>query len=319
MGLTQLDGGFSQAKTAAELSFAYYESSLLVEFIVERYGFKTLKTLIYQYATHADMGAVFKTVFHISLDEFESDFFSWINQRVKTIDVYVPGKVASEMDPFSEKETGANLPAAFQKDATADALRKRIEARPRDFSAQFQLGLIFYQSKDFPAAIEHLTFARDLLPGYSASPSPREILAAIHEELGDTQAMIRELEALVKVQQHAFKACLKLGQAAAARKDFDRAVYYFERAIAVNPYDLEVHRSLGIVSMQRSEYLKAIREYGVLLALDSTDPALANTDLADAFLRGGNKDQAKRYALAALEIAPMFERAQDILLDTLDP
>jgi len=320
MGLAQLDEGFSQAKTAAELSFAYYESSLLVEFIVERYGFETLKAMIYQYATHADMGAAFKTVFHISLDEFESDFFSWINQRVKTINIYVPGNVASEMSPFSEKEIGGNMPAAaFQKDAMADALRKRIEAQPRDFSAQFQLGLILYESKDFQAAIEHLTIARDLLPGYSASPSPRQILAAIFEQLGDTQAMIRELEALVKVQQHAFNACFKLGQAAQARKDFDRAMYYFERAIAVDPYDLEVHRSLGAVSMQRSDYLKAIREYGVLLALDSTDPALANTDLADAFLRGGNKDQAKRYALAALEIAPMFERAQDILLDTLDP
>jgi len=71
--------------------------------------------------------------------------------------------------------------------------------------------------------------------------------------------------------------------------------------------------------MQRSDYKTAIREYRVLLALDETDPALANTDLAEAFQRDGNKVQAKRYALAALEIAPMFERAQDILLDTLDP
>jgi hypothetical protein len=33
----------------------------------------------------------------------------------------------------------------------------------------------------------------------------------------------------------------------------------------------------------------------------------------------GQKAEAKRYALAALEIAPMFERAQDILLSTVDP
>lgn len=319
MGLAQLDEGFSQAKTLDQLSFAYYQSSLLVEFIVARYGFETLKKLIHQYATVTDMGVVFKTVFRISLDEFEKDFISWINQRVETINVHVPAKVASEMNPFSGNDSRGDMPAIFQKNATADALRKRIEAQPRDFSAQFQLGLILYQSKDFKAAIEHLTNARDLLPEYSASPSPREILAAIYEELGDEQAMIRELEAMVKVQQHAFKACFKLGQAAQARKDFDRAVYYFERAIAVNPYDLEVHRSLGAVFMQRSDYPKAIREYSVLLALDSTDPALANTDLADAFLREGNRAQAKRYALAALEIAPMYERAQDILLDTLDP
>jgi hypothetical protein len=70
--------------------------------------------------------------------------------------------------------------------------------------------------------------------------------------------------------------------------------------------------------MQQLDYPTAIREYSVLLALDETDPALANTDLAEAFLRNGNKLEAKRYALAALEIAPMFERAQDILLDTMD-
>ncbi len=71
--------------------------------------------------------------------------------------------------------------------------------------------------------------------------------------------------------------------------------------------------------MEQLDFATAIREYTVLLALDDTDPALANTNLAEALLLHGQKAEAKRYALAALEIAPMFERAQDILLSTVDP
>ena len=318
--LDQLDAGFSQAKTPAELDFAYYESSLLVEFIVERYGFETLKSLIGRFATHAQTSAIFKSVFDISLTEFESDFFSWINDRVKMINVYVAKDGQSDAGLLSGQEKDANLFwSEDQKTALVEALRKQIESQPRDFQAHMQLGLILYASKDLQGAIDHLTIARDLLPGYSASPNPRQILAEIYEQLGNTQAMFRELEALVNVYQHAYNACIKLGRAAQVGNEFNLAVYYLERAIAVNPYDQDVHRLLGAVAMQRSDYTAAIREYGVLLALDETDPALANTDLAEAFLRDGDKVQAKRYALAALEIAPMFARAQDILLDTLNP
>ena len=320
IGLNRLNESFSRAKTLADLNFAYYEASLLVEFIVERYGFETLKTLIYRFGTHAKRSDIFRSVFDVSLEELERSFFSWLNTRVKMLNVYVAQDQPSALSPFSVQMNGDYPPSSGdQKNVMIEALRRQIEAQPRDFLAHLQLGLILYAAKDFEGAIHHLTIARDLLPAYSASPNPRQILAAIYEELGDTPAMIRELEALVDVQQHAYNACLKLGRAAQINNEFNRAVYYLERAIAVNPYDQNVHRSLGAIAMQRSDYTTAIREYRVLLTLDETDPALANTDLAEAFLRNGNEVQAKRYALAALEIAPMFERAQDILLDTLDP
>ena len=318
--LDQLDAGFSRAKTLADLNFAYYESSLLIEFIVERYGFETLKSLIYQYATHTQTDLIFQSVFDVSLAEFERHFFAWLDQRIQKINIYVAQDADFDSGSLADKTGDHYLPSSeHQRNAMAEALRKQTEAHPRDFLAHLQLGLVLYASKDLQGAIEHLSVAGDLLPGYGASPNPRQALAAIYEELGDTRSMMRELEALADVQQNAFAACLQLGRAAKAEKDFKRAVYYLERAIAVNPYDPEVHRLLGALSMQRSDYATAIREYGVLLALDETDPALANTNLAEAFIRDGNKDRAKQYALAALEIAPMFERAQEILLDALEP
>ena len=318
--LKQLDAGFSQAKTLADLNFAYYQSSLLVAFMVEKYGFDSLKELIYRFGASADLSANIEAVFHVSVDTFETAFLAWLHQKVNTINVHVPGQTPPESGLLSGTATRGRMPSPAQHpDASIDALRKQVENHPRDFTAHFQLGLIYYRSKNYPAAIEHLTVARDLLPDYSASPGPRQILAEIYGQLGDKQAMIRELEALIKVNQHAFDACVKLGLAALENNKTERAVYYLERAIAINPYDPTVHRTLAEIFMQNSDYAKAIREYSVLLAIDDTDPALANTDLAEAFLRFGNKPQAKSFALAALEIAPMFERAQDILLDALEP
>ena len=50
------------------------------------------------------------------------------------------------------------------------------------------------------------------------------------------------------------------------------------------------------------------------LAGNPADQAVAHIDLAEALLASGNRTEAKAQTLQALEIAPSFERAQDLLL-----
>ncbi|MDJ0783305.1 MAG: tetratricopeptide repeat protein [Desulfosarcinaceae bacterium] len=316
IGINQLDAAFSEADNLADLNFAYYQSSLLVDFIVDRYGFDALKALIRRYAHNASQNDIFMSVLKISAEDLEARFFSWLKSRVQDINIHVSREAATTISRFSDDAP----PSLEQRSKMQVAkLETQIAAQPRDFLARLQLGLILYANKAYEGAIQHLTVARALLPGYSASPNPRQILAAIHEERGDRPSMIREMEALVKIQQNAFDACFKLGQIAWSRNEEDRAIHYLERALAVNPYDPEVHRLLATIALQRSDYQTAVREFEVLLALDETDPALANTNLADAHYRNGDKALAKHHALAALEIAPMFDKAQEILLDAIEP
>ena len=44
------------------------------------------------------------------------------------------------------------------------------------------------------------------------------------------------------------------------------------------------------------------------------DIASAYTDLAEGYMKGGKRAEARKQTLAALEIAPSYERAQDLLL-----
>ena len=66
--------------------------------------------------------------------------------------------------------------------------------------------------------------------------------------------------------------------------------------------------------MQRSDFDGASREFRAVLALKPVDQAAAHTDLAESYFKGGKRAEARRQTLAALEIAPSYERAQDLLL-----
>ena len=51
-----------------------------------------------------------------------------------------------------------------------------------------------------------------------------------------------------------------------------------------------------------------------VVALNPVDRASAYTDLAEGYLKSGKRAEARKQTLAALEIAPSYERAQTLLL-----
>jgi lipopolysaccharide biosynthesis regulator YciM len=318
-----LNEGFSKATSAEALGFAYYQSYLVVEYIVERYGFQSLRDLIHQYGTPGQTEDIFMSVFHLPLASFEKGFTTWLDERVRRIDVYVHQEAAAAQGtPHSDETAVPATPSLTESSApedVAETLRKRTMAQPRDFEAHFQLGLILSKNPDDDDAIKHLKIARDLLPEYAGAPNPRQVLADLYQARGDETAMLQELEALAQYQQNAFDACYRLAKAYLDRKNDAKAIYYLERAIAVDPYQPDVHRLLATTAYKTADYERAIRGYKILTVLEVTDPVSAYTDLAQAYLAGGKKKEAKSSVMFALEIAPTFERAQNILLDSLAP
>jgi Flp pilus assembly protein TadD len=58
----------------------------------------------------------------------------------------------------------------------------------------------------------------------------------------------------------------------------------------------------------------AVREFKAVVAMNPVDQAAAFTDLAESYYQAGKRAEARRQTLAALEVAPSYERAQDLLL-----
>ena len=86
------------------------------------------------------------------------------------------------------------------------------------------------------------------------------------------------------------------------------------RAVAVDPFDAASHTTLGRMALGAGNAPEAVRLFRVALAAGPVDKAGAHADLAEGLLQAGQKDEARKQALAALEIAPTYARAQDLLL-----
>jgi Flp pilus assembly protein TadD len=84
--------------------------------------------------------------------------------------------------------------------------------------------------------------------------------------------------------------------------------------VAIDPFDADAQAVVGRLALERNDSEAAIRAFRTVLALRPVDRAAAHTDLAESYLRNGRRDDARKQTLAALEIAPSYERAQDLLL-----
>ena len=87
-----------------------------------------------------------------------------------------------------------------------------------------------------------------------------------------------------------------------------------QRVVAVDPFDGAAHSSLGRLALSGGDTADAVRLFRVALAARPLDKAGAHADLAEALLKAGQRDEARKQVMEALLIAPTFTRAQDLLL-----
>jgi len=92
----------------------------------------------------------------------------------------------------------------------------------------------------------------------------------------------------------------------------------YRRLVAIDPFDREAEAQLGRLALKRKDPLMAVRSFKSVLGSNPPDRAQAHVELAEAHLAAGQYADAKKQTLAALEIAPSFERAQDLLLKISD-
>jgi cellulose synthase operon protein C len=87
-----------------------------------------------------------------------------------------------------------------------------------------------------------------------------------------------------------------------------------ELAMYVSPYDINAHTRLADLYTRAGNRAAAVRERQAIVALKPVDMAEARYQLALAHLENGDRTNARREIVRALENAPNFAKAQDLLL-----
>lgn len=320
--VADLNSGFSGARNNADLSFAYFQSYLVVDYIASQYGFDKLVELVKQYAFIKEDSERFSEVFAMDIGEFDAGFRGWIDQRVEEINVYVHTEdVPDEGEGHGHgirENSSAILAELYNNASLKQHMRSRIEENPRDFQAYLQLGIVLFKEEAFEEARSYLETAHEMLPSYTGYPSPALVLSQIYEREGNREMQLQWLEQLLENLQHDYGSAMILAEAALEAGNMERVSYYIDRALQVDPYRQDVHLLKARYADTINDTQLAVIEYEVLMKLEITDPVEARTNLAEAYLNNGQLSEAKQNVLYALEQAPSFQRAQQLLLDAVD-
>jgi tetratricopeptide (TPR) repeat protein len=320
--VAKLNEGFTGANSNEDLGFAYFQSYLVVDYIAQEHGFDKLLELVNQYAFIKEESEMFLEVFGVPIEVFDENFRVWIDRRVGEINVYIhvedsPDEGAAH--GHGQRENSSAVMAELYNNASLKQhMQQRVENQPRDFQAHLQLGIVLFKEDAFAEAKMHLQLAHEILPDYSGYPSPALVLSQIYERENNQQARLEQLKIMLENQQHDYDSAMLLARHALDQGDVDLAHYYVDRALAVSPYRIDVHELGARIAQEKRDPAMAVREYEVLVDLDFNDPVEARTNLAAAYLDNDQAAEARRNILSALEIAPSYQRAQQVLLQAVD-
>ncbi len=295
--LEELNAGFTKPET---ISLAYFEASLLVAHLIDRFGEPAIHELLGAYGEGLETDAALQRVLGETLADLQSGFDASLEAQF--------GELRRALRRVMQDGQEYRLPD----------MQILAAENPGSYPLQLALGRTRLQGGDLTGAIEAFTAAVRLVPMAAGEGSARALLIDAYLQRGDRQQAMAELEALLAYDHTDVEAARQLAGLAEAEGDDDRRWLAYERIIAIDPFDASRHGALGRMALDRSEPEIAAREFRAALASQPVDPAAAHCDLAESYVRLGRFDDARRQALSALEIAPTYERAQELLLDIID-
>lgn len=283
-------------KHSDRIAMAYFEASLVAEQLEQLGGTAALQTLLKSYATGANDTEAFTKAFGKTVPEIEASFRAFTDQR------------------FGALRDALKNPMPQVAEDDVAGLKARAAALPGNYIAQTTYGVAALAAQQPEEAKKAFERAAALAPPAGGEDGPFAKLAEIAQQAGDKATARQNLRHLLDYQHDNVTAARTLASLAAdggALPDLDFAL---TRVADLDPFDADAHSQLGRRELAQNRTARAILEFQVALALGPANQVEAHTDLGEAFLKAGKKDDAKKEAFVALELAPTYARAQDLLL-----
>jgi tetratricopeptide (TPR) repeat protein len=292
--VSQLNNGFVRPRYPEEIGLSYALASYVCEMLEAEYGIAGIRTFLLAFKEGKTANEAFERVARVSVDAFDERFDTWFRRRFpaefKAVDYVVAGEGLEQVVKWE-----GPLFTTMRSATTAVGAQQWDEAT------------------------RLLETAKTMFPSWAEDGSPYHLLAEIFLKRADTVAAVRELTAITRRSETAFEEGLQLARLLKARGDAPGALQAMERTVWMTPFDGAVHDSVAVLASATRAFATAVRARRALVALRPTDRAEALFQLAKAYVEAGDVTSARREVLRALDIAPNFEKAQELLLALRTP
>ena len=308
--LERIDEGFVRPSYPGQIGISYQHASLIVELIETEHGQDAIIELLDAYADGQGTARAIRAATGRSPDQIDQALERFVESRyghaVRAVEGLTPEHLGLAPPDPARRTTGGLAGGDPVREARLD---------PNDFALQLAAGSALFRQDRHDDAVPFLERAIELYPEYAAPGSPYEMLAAIRKARGDRAGAAELLRRLTARNESAYAANLELASLLEALGDHAGAAGALDRAMYIYPYDADAHGRLADLAERLGRHALEVRERRAIVALRPVDRAGAYYRLALAQRRAGDLAGARRSVLSALEAAPNFAEAQDLLLE----
>jgi tetratricopeptide (TPR) repeat protein len=299
--ISKLSSAFMNPPTPMHLQFAYYESSIVVEFFIGKYGLTSLKAVLSDLAEGKEINTVLSNRM-APIEKIDEQFEAFARKRAE--------ELAQEVD-WTEPEAGQIDPS------DPEALAEWLTKHPNSFWALTMQAKHLLEDENWEQAKILIKKLLSIYPNYIGEGNVYSLLAQIYRKLDETEQERIVLSKLASISANSVEAYGRLMEIAMEQEDWRAVLENGNKYIAVYPMIGTVHFQMGRAYEELGLNEQAIESYKRLLLLDPQDPADINYRLAELY-QDRNPVVAKRYVLEALADAPRFRKAHRLLLDIID-
>jgi tetratricopeptide (TPR) repeat protein len=295
--ISELSQAFSMPPSPMHLQFAYFEASMVVEYVVNRFGIEALKGVLTDLGNDVLINEALAR--HAEpIDKLDADFAAWFKG------------LADQLAPKVNWEEPKLLP----EDGSAPLTAWNKE-HPDSFWGLVFEGEALLLERKFAEAKVPLNKAVDLFPGYAEIDGPRLLLAKAHRELKEEKEERDVLAKFAEINADAVAPRLRLLELAAADKDWKAVRSASEQVLGVDPLTPLPYRYLAESAETLGDRATAISARQTLLMMDPLDKPEQHYRLAKLLYEVGKLPEARHEVDLSLEDAPRYREALGLLLD----
>ena len=159
-----------------------------------------------------------------------------------------------------------------------------------------------------------LSELRQLYPNDRSGGGTLALLASLYRQTGDVEKEAEALSTLANLNDRALEAYDRLIELASLKQDWPTVYENASRYLAVQPMIPFGHEQLAKSAEELDKPADLATSLTALLEMKPVDPAAVHFRISQAHDQSGDAKQAKRHVLMALEYAPRYREAQQMLL-----
>jgi tetratricopeptide (TPR) repeat protein len=273
--IADMDRGFVHPTYAEQVIVSYFEAGKIIDYIAKRWGESKVVDMIHAFDSNRPTVEVVREQLKMEPEAFDKDFQADLDAQY--------GKTVAGFEDWTKQMRELNQ--AIKDDTPPSDLLQRA----RDLEA--------------------------LYPDYVEAGNAYVMAANACLKTGNKSCAIAEFGKYSRVGGRDLDAMEQYASLLAEAGNKKDAAAALGRMIYVFPLDSGLHEKLGNLDLDIGKNDDAVREFQVLVALNTGDKAGSHYNLAKAYKADGQIDKAREEVITALETAPEYRPAQKLLLD----